>query len=320
MFDRAAKISRTQVTKMRWVLGLHGLASVVFGVMILAWPGISVYALTIVFGAYTLATGIVEFGTAFTAQGKEERAWLILRGLLGITVGVLVFAWPGISALALLYVIGAYAVAFGILCVGASFRLPLDGRDTASMILTGLVAIVFGIVIFAKPGAGALAVLALIAAFALVTGISELVVAIGGEKLLERKVKTVRVAPAVAQDAGAVALTVDLLDRTSSEPATSSPAPRASADLPPVLDRTSASARPSTDRSSRILGVASQLSAAAAWRTDMLAVPVARRANGSSTNDLGGSRSRRLGTGVASLSATVRRTFLERRCDDYDSN
>ena len=189
MLDRAAKISRTQVTKMRWVLGLHGLASVVFGVMILVWPGISVYALTILFGAYTLTTGILEFGTAFTAQGKE-RAWLILRGLLGITVGVLVFAWPDISALTLLYVIGAYAFAFGILCVGASFRLPLDGRDTASMILTGLVAIVFGIVIFAEPGAGALAVLGLIAAFALVTGISELAVSIAGEKLLERKVKT----------------------------------------------------------------------------------------------------------------------------------
>jgi uncharacterized membrane protein HdeD (DUF308 family) len=190
MLDRAAQIARTQVTRMRWVLGLHGLASVVFGVMILAWPGISVYALTIVFGAYTLATGIVEFGTAFTTQGKEERAWLILRGLLGITVGVLVFAWPDISALALLYVIGAYAVAFGALCIGASFRLPLDGRDTASMILMGLASIVFGIVIFAEPGAGALTVLGLIAAFALVTGIIELVVSIGGEKLLERKVKT----------------------------------------------------------------------------------------------------------------------------------
>ena len=189
MIDRAAKISRAQVTKVRWVLGLHGLASVVFGVMILAWPGISVYALTIVFGAYTLATGIVELGTAFTAQGREERGWLLLRGLLGITVGVVVFAWPGISALALLYVIGVYAVAFGILCIGASFRLPLDRSDTALMSLTGLVAIVFGIVIFAKPGAGALAVLALIAAFALVTGISELVVAIGGEKLLEREAK-----------------------------------------------------------------------------------------------------------------------------------
>ena len=189
MLNRAAKNARTQITKMRWMLGLHDLASVVFGVMILAWPGISVYALTIVFGAYTLATGIVELGTAFAAQGSDERGWLILRGLLGITVGMLVFAWPGISALALLYVIGGYAVALGILFVVASFRLPLDRSDKASMILTGSVPIVFGIVIFAKPGAGALAVLALIAAFALVTGIGELVVAIGGEKLLERKAK-----------------------------------------------------------------------------------------------------------------------------------
>src|SRR6476620_3646394 len=149
LFDSAAKIARTQTTKIRWVLGLHGLASVVFGVMILAWPGISVYALTIVFGAYTLATGIAEFGTAFTSQGKEERGWLILRGLLGITVGVLVFAWPGISALTLLYVIGGYAIALGILFVIGSFRLPLDGPDKASMILTGVVPIVFGIVIFA---------------------------------------------------------------------------------------------------------------------------------------------------------------------------
>jgi uncharacterized membrane protein HdeD (DUF308 family) len=189
MFDRAEKLGHTQITKARWAIGLHGLASVVFAVMILAWPGISVYALTIVFGAYTLVTGIFELGAAFTTKGKDERAWLIVNGLLGIGVGVVVFAWPGISALALLYVIGVYAVMFGILAVVASFRLPLDGRETASLLLTGLVAILFGIVIFAKPGAGVLAVLALIGAFALVTGVSELVVAIGGMKLLERKVK-----------------------------------------------------------------------------------------------------------------------------------
>ena len=187
--DRAAENSRTKVKKMRWALGLNGLASVAVGVMILAWPGISVYALTIVFGAYTLATGIVELGTAFTSQGEEDRGWLILRGLLEITVGILVFVWPGISALALLYVIGAYAFGLGILAIVASFRLPLDGSNRASMILIGLASIVFGIVIFAQPGAGALAVLSLIAAFALVTGATELVVAIGGEKLLERKAK-----------------------------------------------------------------------------------------------------------------------------------
>jgi uncharacterized membrane protein HdeD (DUF308 family) len=187
--DRAGKLARTQVTKLRWSLGLHGFASAVLGVMILAWPDISVYALTIVFGVYALATGIIEFGAAFASKGKQERGWLILRGILGVGVGVLVLAWPGISALALLYVIGAYAVALGILAVVASFQLPLEGRDTVSLVLIGLASIVFGIVIFAKPGAGALAMLGLIAAFALVTGVTELVVAIGGEKLLERKAK-----------------------------------------------------------------------------------------------------------------------------------
>jgi uncharacterized membrane protein HdeD (DUF308 family) len=189
MVDRAKHEARKEITKVRWALGLHGLASTLFGVMILVWPGISVYALTIVFGAYVLATGIVEIGAAFGSQVKEERGWLILRGLLGIGVGVIVLVWPGISALALLYVIGVYAVLFGILFIAASFRLPLEGRDMASLNLMGLVSVVFGIVIFAKPGTGALAVLALIAAFALVTGVTELVVAIGGEKLLERKAK-----------------------------------------------------------------------------------------------------------------------------------
>jgi uncharacterized membrane protein HdeD (DUF308 family) len=191
LLDRAAKLTRTRVTKLRWAIGLHGFGSVVVGVMILAWPNISVYALTIVFGAYAFATGVVELGAPFTSQSKDQRGWLILRGLAGIAFGVLVLVWPGISALALLYVIGAYAVAFGILAVAASFRLPLDRQDTASLGLLGLASIIFGIVMFAKPGAGALAVLALIAAFALVTGVTELVVAVGGEKLLERKAKKV---------------------------------------------------------------------------------------------------------------------------------
>ena len=187
--DRTSKVAGTQVKKMRWALGLHGLASVTFGALLLAWPEISVYALTIVFGVYALATGIVEFGSAFSSRFKEERWSLVLMGLLGIVVGVVVLAWPSMSALALLYVIGVYAILLGIAGIAASMWLPLDGSDTALMILSGLVSIVFGIVIFVRPGAGALAVLILIAAFALVTGISELVLAIGGEQLAERKAK-----------------------------------------------------------------------------------------------------------------------------------
>jgi uncharacterized membrane protein HdeD (DUF308 family) len=187
--DRLSDLAGTQLSKWRWVVGLQGLASVILGVLLLAWPEISVYALTIVFGIYTLATGITAFAGAFSSQSKDERASLVLSGLLGIVVGVIVLVWPSISALALLYVIGIYAVMLGTLAIIASLRLPLDGRDTALMMLSGLVSIVFGVVIFAKPGAGALAVLALIAAFALVIGVSELVIAIGGKELLERKAK-----------------------------------------------------------------------------------------------------------------------------------
>jgi uncharacterized membrane protein HdeD (DUF308 family) len=188
-FDRMSKLAKTQVTKRRWALGLRGVLSVAFGVLILAWPGISLVALTILVGAYALASGIVELGFAFTSEAKGQRGWLVFSGLVGIVFGVMVLAWPGISTLALLYVIGAYAIMIGVLAIVGAFRLPLDGRDSALMVLAGLVAILFGIVMFARPGAGALATLSLIAAFALVTGISQLVLAIGGPQLAERKAK-----------------------------------------------------------------------------------------------------------------------------------
>ena len=189
MSDRAAQMAGTQLTKMRWALGLNGALSVALGVLILVWPSISLFALTIVFGVYALATGLVGLVSAFSGAEEGERSWLIVSSLLGIAIGVMVLVWPGISALALLYVIGAYAVALGILAVVGAFWLPIDGGDTALMIVSGLVSILFGIVIFAKPGAGALVVLALIAAFALVTGITEVVVAIGGKRLLESGLK-----------------------------------------------------------------------------------------------------------------------------------
>jgi len=185
MLDRVDKIAGTQLTKMRWALGLNGLLSIAVGVVILLWPGISLFALTILFGAYALATGMVGLFYSFSAGAKGERAWLVFSSLLGIAVGVMVLAWPNISELALLYVIGAYAVVLGVIAIGGAFSLPIDGGDSALMILSGLVSILFGIVIFARPGTGALVTLALIAAFALITGITELVVGIGGKRLLD---------------------------------------------------------------------------------------------------------------------------------------
>ena len=188
-FDHMSELAKTQITKMRWALGLRGALSIAVGVVILVWPEISLFALTILVGAYALASGIVELGFAFTSDAKGERGWLAFSGLVGIAFGVMVLAWPGISTLALLYVIGAYAIVIGILAVVAAFRLPLDGRDTAVTVLGGLIAILFGIVMFVQPGAGAIATLALIAAFALVIGVSQLTLAIGGQRLAERSAK-----------------------------------------------------------------------------------------------------------------------------------
>ena len=187
--ERARQVAGSELSRLRWALGIQGLLWLAFGVVILVWPGISLHALVIVFGAFSLANGIIMLGAAIAGRVREGRGWLALSGVLGIAIGVLVFVWPGISALALLYVIGAYALALGVLAVGGGIWLPLDGGDRALLALTGLVSVLFGIVIFAKPGDGALVLLALIAAFALVRGITELVVAIGWKRLAEGDMK-----------------------------------------------------------------------------------------------------------------------------------
>jgi uncharacterized membrane protein HdeD (DUF308 family) len=190
ILDRAQKMANTQLTKVRWAIGLNGLLSIAVGVVILLWPGISLYALTILFGAYALARGLVGLIGTFSADAAGERGWLIVSSLLGIAVGVMVLLWTGISALALLYVIGAYAIALGIMAIVGAFWLPLDGGDTALMVVSGLVSILFGVVIFASPGTGALATLAVIAAFALITGITEVVVAIGAKRIVRNDLES----------------------------------------------------------------------------------------------------------------------------------
>jgi uncharacterized membrane protein HdeD (DUF308 family) len=188
--ERAGRMAESDLKRVRWAIGISGVLSVAFGVVIIIWPGISLEALVLLFGAFTLASGVVGLATAIMGRIKDGRGWLVVSSLLSVAIGVLVLVWPNISALALLYVIGAYAIALGIITVGGAFWLPLlDSADRALLTLAGFVAILFGIVMFVEPGDGALVLLALIAAFALVRGISELVVAIGWERLLKAELK-----------------------------------------------------------------------------------------------------------------------------------
>jgi len=183
-FDHVQKTAKTQITKLRWALGLNGALSVALAATIVVWPSISLYALVLVFGAYALAGGVLGLVSAFGSSDLPGRGWRFVGSIAGIAVGVLVFANTEMSAVALLYVIGAYAIVLGAVAIRGAFVLPLPGTDSALLGLTGVVSILFGIVMFVEPGAGAVAVLALIAAYALIVGFAELTVAIGGKRIL----------------------------------------------------------------------------------------------------------------------------------------
>src|SRR5262245_592753 len=153
-----------------WVILLRGLAGICFGIITFIAPGISLAALVLVWGAYALADGILELVSAVRRRG-EDRWWLlVVEGLVGIAAGVVTFMWPGITAIVLLYVIAAWALVTGALEIAAAIRLRKVIANEWLLALSGLASLVFGIVLFLFPGAGALAVIVWIGAYALVFG------------------------------------------------------------------------------------------------------------------------------------------------------
>ena len=105
-----------------WALALRRLAAIVFGVLAFVWPGITLWALVLLFGAYMLVDGVFAIVAAVRAAGREARWWLLLiEGVLGVLAGLVAFFWPGLTALALLYFVAAWAIVTGILeIVGAT--------------------------------------------------------------------------------------------------------------------------------------------------------------------------------------------------------
>jgi uncharacterized membrane protein HdeD (DUF308 family) len=170
--------SERTLAQMWKAMALRGAFAIAFSVVIIVWPKIGLTALIALFGAFALVSGIATIAGAFSVPlPRNRRAWLVIEGLLGIAVGVVVFIWPSLSALGLLYAIAAWAIASGIVEIALSFELPISGRRSLLLGLSGVLSIAFGAIMFAEPGAGAVALLALIAAFALVTGVMQVVFA-----------------------------------------------------------------------------------------------------------------------------------------------
>jgi len=155
-----------------WVLLLRGLIAIAFGVLVWFQPEISLVALVLLFGAYVLADGILGIWTAIAGRKSHEHWWvLLLWGLVGVGVGILAFLVPGVTVLALLFYIAIWAIATGILEIVAAIRLRREITGEWLLILSGLVSVVFGILLMAQPAVGALALLWLIGTYAVIFGV-----------------------------------------------------------------------------------------------------------------------------------------------------
>ena len=167
-----------------WLLLVRGLVAIVFALLTWAQPGVSLAALVLVFGIYVLADGLLGVWSAI-AKRRDNRHWwvLLLWGLVGIVVGVMTFIMPGITGLVLLMYIAAWAVITGVLQIVAAIRLRKEIKGEWLMILSGLVSVAFGVLLFLQPGAGALAVAWIIAAYAFIFGVLMVLLAFKVRKL-----------------------------------------------------------------------------------------------------------------------------------------
>jgi uncharacterized membrane protein HdeD (DUF308 family) len=157
-----------------WLVLLRGIASIVFGVLAYIWPGLTLVVLVAFWGAYALVDGVFALvaGIRMRDSGGGKPMWaMILVGILGIAAGIVTFLWPGVIALALLTFIAAWAIVMGVFQVIAAIRLRKEIENEWWLGLSGVLAVVFGVLLLANPGAGALALIWVIAAFELVFGI-----------------------------------------------------------------------------------------------------------------------------------------------------
>src|SRR5947208_6287076 len=150
---------------------VRGIIAVVFGVLALVLsPGITLLFLVYLFGAFAFIGGIAAAALALRYTRQEGWALLLVEGILGIVVGVVAFAWPGITAFALLFLIAAWAIVTGITQIVGALTLPPGIGHKWLLLLSGLLSVIFGVLITLWPGAGLLTVVWVIGIYALVFG------------------------------------------------------------------------------------------------------------------------------------------------------
>lgn len=153
-----------------WTLELRGAITIVFGLLALFLPAITLRALILVFGIYALAEGVLLLAASFNK--KNEHWWItLLQGIAGVLAGIVTLVWPGITAVALLAIIAIWALFTGILEIVGAIRLRKEIRGEWLLILSGVVSLLFAFVLITNPTVGALAIVWVIGLYAIIYGI-----------------------------------------------------------------------------------------------------------------------------------------------------
>lgn len=150
---------------------LRGILALCFGLIVLIWPGLTLEILIMLFGIYALLQGVVAFAVVFK-YGKENFSWLILlEGIAGIAVGFFAFIWPALTAFILLVFIALWAIITGLLEIVAAIQLSKARTGEWILGLAGVISVFFGAVLLLNPSIIILAMVWMVALYAIIFGL-----------------------------------------------------------------------------------------------------------------------------------------------------
>ena len=149
---------------------VRGLLAFAVGVVALAWPGVTVLALVILFAVYAFVEAGTQLVLAFTSARAKPVIGHLLVGLADVAAGIIALAWPGVTAVVLVLLVGTWAIVTGIIEFAAGFRSGETAGTRAVFIVGGLVSVAFGVVLFARPDMGAITLALLFGWFNVIVG------------------------------------------------------------------------------------------------------------------------------------------------------
>jgi uncharacterized membrane protein HdeD (DUF308 family) len=160
-----------------WVIALRGLVGILFGLVALFFPGVTILSLVLLFSAYMLVDGAFSIAGAIRSSRHERWGWMLFNGIWSILTAVAAFLWPGLTAIVFVLILAAWSLVSGVLMLMAAFRMRSGARARGWLIFGGIISVLFGALLVVAPLMGAIVLTWWLGAYVLVSSILMLALA-----------------------------------------------------------------------------------------------------------------------------------------------